>query len=80
MIQKNKELDKIFKKGKTFKMSCYWCSNKDFMVIGKRKSGKNEDDSICYAIESECKNCNSSETFFINYYQKGSISENLIEF
>ncbi len=80
MIQNNKGLDKIFIKGKKFKMNCFWCSNKDFIVVGKRKVSENEDKSICYAINSECKDCQSNETFFINYYKKGSISENLIDY
>ena len=79
MNQLNKDLDKIFIKGKNFQMNCFWCSNKDFIVVKKRKLSKNEDKSICYAIDSECKNCQSNETFFINYYQKGSISENIID-
>lgn len=74
------DLKNIFKKDKIFLMNCFWCSNKEFVVNKKRKISVNEDGSICYAIDSECKNCGSGETFFINYYKKGCISENLISY
>lgn len=73
-------LDKIFIKNKKFKMDCYWCLNKNFTVMAKKKVGINKDNSICYSIESECDSCHSVETFFINFYNENSISENLIEF
>ena len=76
----SKDLDGIFIKGKKFQMNYFWFNQKDFIAIKKRKVSENEDKSICYAIDSECKNCQSNETFFINYYQKGSISKNIIDY
>lgn len=79
-MMENRNLVKVFTKGKIFKYHCQNCLSKKFVVTQKRKNSVNEDGSICYAIGCKCKECKATDTFFINFYEEGSISENLISF